>query len=132
MGGNNTWQLGDFPPWTDDDVQECADWWKDQLGLCSWKIDASIKPYSVVEGWARCRRDAKYEHATIELCPWGERDTDKSYCLDMEVDVVHELVHLRLHALEGVVETSGELHNQHELAVERLAQALVNVRRGNV
>ena len=127
---DTTWSYKDFADWTDEDLLACACWWAQELGLCAWRITAVFETRHKVEGnVALVDYSAKNELAEVRLSAWAERDRSDPNEADLEVDVAHELLHARLWAAELALETDTVEDQQHELAVERVARALVSNRR---
>lgn len=108
------------------DPQGCAEWWCGILGLSDWKVRASFVDREVMQGaTGYCAIGFYQQSAKVFLSrPAYEPDAFPEEN-DAEVALVHELVHLHLHAIWDE-EAEGLKHEMQERAVELIAQALVN------
>lgn len=126
-----SWKSKPIPKWCEEDLNDCARWWADNLGLQSWRISAVFKDISRSDGtMGHCRFSGAYEFANITLASWKSRDESDPLEADMEACVVHELVHARLHAFDQCdMDDPSVQHHMQEQAVDRIARALVTQRR---
>lgn len=125
----NAWKTKPHADWDDMDLAECAAWWAGWLGLCSWDLTVQFKTHRELPATAKCFYNGAYETVDIWVRGWGDRDHADPRETDLERDIVHELVHARLWAFDHCQDSNTVAYQAHELAVERLAQALVGVRR---
>lgn len=120
-----------FP--TEDALQEALDWWCAQLGLSDWAIDVQRKrACEMPEAYARVHWTLPHRRATISMIRASDV-TATADPMDEEQTLVHELVHVCLAALDDSTDMAAGT-DQYSLCVEqpvdRLAFALVNLRRG--
>lgn len=100
--------------------------WKPLLGLHSWDIRAEYAPRHEIDAAAIGHVKAHMERATIKVQRDCDRGGDDD---DAELDVLHELVHIRLWAIDPA-NPDGVTHNCREAAVEWIARALHSARYG--
>jgi hypothetical protein len=106
-------------------------YWQKQLRLMDWQIDVEmIYNFKDMDGAiALNKHHPSYQIAHIQLLhpdhnpPGG----DPLVCVDMEVNLVHELLHTRL---MYCVEPSDKTDWHLEMSIETIARALVSNRRG--
>lgn len=99
-------------------------YWKFRLGLHSWEITIKAVPRREQSLCAETFVKASMERANITV--W--RDCDRGPDDDpVELDILHELVHIRLWAIDPY-EATGVLNHCREVAVEWLARALFRER----
>ena len=118
--------------WTDDDLAVCARWWAKELNLQSWELVIQFKSYrDLHSNWAELTPHPHYENAELYVARWLDRqDCEDPAAGDVEVSVVHELVHLRFWSANSCFDDAGSLVKAiYEAAVEKTAQALVRQRR---
>ena len=107
-------------------LSEIVEYWKPRLGLHSWDIRSEYAPRHEIEASAVANVKAHMERATIMV----QRDCDRSLDDDdAEMDVLHELVHIRLWAIDPD-DVDEVVHKCRECAVDWLARALHSARRG--
>jgi hypothetical protein len=126
------WAARPYEEWTDDDLLSCVRWWAAELGLDSWKISAKFVRYrDADESWARARTHENYETAEVEVVRWADREgCDHPGADDLEVSVVHELVHVRFWSANSCFFDAGSVaKSTYEAAIERTALALVRLRK---
>lgn len=114
-----------------------CDYWTKRLRLQDWSIHIKITPE--LPSVARISIFAMDKTAVIRMRPcFTYKDGG---CLDFEVSLVHELLHLHGAGFDkilltnrnknaGEAPTSEVEHDAYEAMVELTAQALVGVRRG--
>ena len=104
--------------------------WQAILRLQDWNIDAKVQPLRDFQGdsvWARCHPKPKKKDAFIQL-------RDQAYYLneveerwtrprDMEVDLVHELLHIHFERFEP--DEEGMQFDAMEAVIETLARQFV-------
>lgn len=129
-----SWAEKPHSEWTNEDLLACARWWAEELGLSSWLVTAVFEPRYTLDALARCTYNARTETARIRVALWAERDYADPVETELEQDVVHELIHVRFWAVDIMVGGGGRSAediqgNMHELAIDRVARALVRQRR---
>jgi hypothetical protein len=105
---------------TQAEPMKMVDYWKIRLGLHSWRISIKFVPRYNQPCSAETFVQPQMERADITA--WSDSDRDDS-CDSVELDVLHELVHIRLWAIDPY-EATGVLHHCREAAIEWLARAL--------
>lgn len=136
---------------TEAELHALFDYWRDALGLESWRL-ALVKGGCDDDAYMQVERSNTYERATIRWQPWllGEGDVPAPLDFgvpiedaDVEISLVHELLHLQTRDMARVVrgDLDGFLHRDvysqvenafnraEEQAVDRMAVALVRHRR---
>ena len=101
-------------------LQEIVDFWKQRLGLHSWEITIKEVRRHEQELCAETYVKPQMERANITV--WRECDrleTDDN----VELDILHELVHIRLWSIDPYDATGVHTHCR-EAAIEWLARAL--------
>jgi hypothetical protein len=127
------------PPFVNADARRCdaqADgflngrlvFWQQRLNLTDWKISVAMSRASDLKPktLGNIHWDADKKTAVIRvLDASGYRTSCRDALPDMEMTVVHELVHLELSSLPR----SPASRHEEELAVNRIADALVRLDR---
>lgn len=113
-------------PSSQNDLQAIIAHWKPLLGLHSWDIRAEYAPRHEIEAAATGNIKAHMERAAIKVQRDCDRDGDGE---DAELDLLHELVHIRLWAIDPD-EADPVTHKCREAAVEWIARALYVARHG--
>lgn len=104
--------------------ERIIEYWKPRLGLHAWEITIREKPRHEQVCCAETYVQPQMERAEISV--W--RACDITVNDDpLELDILHELVHIRLWAIDPV-EAEGTLHYCREAAIEWLARALFNAK----
>lgn len=126
--------------WVCDDpehVQEIIDYWKPRLGISDWAIEFKVKAQIDVHGqsdgstyWILSRRIAH-----IELAKSTEK-ADDVYPNDMEMIIVHELLHVTFggwhDSVRQNIPTGCTLYDTVcEQPIDQLAETLVLLRRSS-
>jgi hypothetical protein len=110
---------------TQTEPERLVEYWKPRLGLHAWEITIGEAPRHEQQCCAETFVQPQMERAEISV--WRECDlTDDDD--PQELDILHELVHIRLWAIDPV-EAEGVLHHCREAAIEWLARALYNAKR---
>lgn len=101
--------------------------WQDRLRLRDWEIRLTIGHHFGKVG--TCRKLSDYKDAEIQIlhptaiCPtWMGNN-------DLEVTLVHELLHLQGESLDDFIATSERWKDHQERFIELTAIALVRLRR---
>lgn len=105
---------------TQSELMNMVEYWKNRLGLHSWRIRIKSVPRHNQSCSAETFVQPQMERAEITV--WRDSDRDDS-CDSVVLDVLHELVHIRLWAIDPH-EATGVLHHCREVAIEWLARAL--------
>ena len=111
--------------------EQVHDWlhlWQKRLGLEEWKIDVKIVRIWDLEQGTLGHIDWSVPHktATIKVLNPADYELPKEKIPeDMELSIVHELVHLHLSALP----LNKASRNAEEQVVSMIADALVNLER---
>lgn len=99
--------------------------WQNRLGFGDWDIHVDLVRSTALEPrtLGNSRWDTNLRHDTIDvLSPYDYTLSTPEMLKDMEVTIVHELVHLELATLPRSDATKGE----EERAVVRITSALLN------
>ena len=105
--------------------------WKSRLGLSDWDITVKFRDaVDLDDNIAATIVRASLQSADMRLLNKGDRKASDPVAGDMELDLVHELVHVRLWAIDPT-DAEGVLHQCREQAIEWIAKALVNLDRQN-
>jgi hypothetical protein len=100
--------------------------WKKRLGLSDWTITAQWRDArDLQQNQARTNIQKCLQHADIRLMRVEDRQECDPGDANPELDLVHELIHVRLWAIDPEV-YEGVLHDCREQAIEWIAKALVN------
>jgi hypothetical protein len=112
-----------------DDIQSLCVEWQIRLRLQDWNIRVQCVPE--MGGFARVRSSARVKEAVIYLCTPETVPSDWLGCRDIEVTLVHELLHLHARKFDGKLgdDESAE-HVSFEAMIELTAIALVEAKRG--
>lgn len=122
------WSGTDFAEWTTGGLQDCARWWAAELGLGDWTLEAVFVHRHEIDGYlARCIYDASRQEMRIKVSHADERD--QKHDGDLEFSVVHELLHARLWPADDSFDGESVEGKLHELAINRIAWALIRLRR---
>lgn len=109
---------------TQTEPERIVEYWKPRLGLHAWEIVIGEAPRHEQQCCAETFVQAQMERAEISV--W--RDCDRTFGDDpVELDILHELVHIRLWAIDPV-DAEGALHCCREQAIEWLARALYSAK----
>ena len=103
--------------------------WKSRLGLSDWDITVEFKNAQDMRqnmGIAAIRENI--QHAAIRLMKTEDRQQSEPGEDDIELDLVHELIHVRLWAVDQD-DTKGVPHACKEQAIEWIAKVLIKTDR---
>lgn len=105
--------------------------WAYRLRLQDWKFIVKVAG-SELEAFATCDYNVCHGIATIKVRdPIHMPDYDKGFCNDLEVSIVHEMLHLRFKPIEQFIDDKElKAPKDHEASIELTAQALVSAARG--
>lgn len=112
---------------TEDELrQKCAEWQK-IMGLQDWYVKAFVmrnRDMSASDKQGECEWNMPNKTAVIRLLDPIDRDQDIFIPYDMEITLVHELMHLHMCPFDNFSDSTLEC-KMLEQAVEATAHALV-------
>jgi hypothetical protein len=108
--------------------------WQKRLRLRDWNVKCTIEPYPEVNGYGRTTCSLSLKEACIRICDPADEQFIKEMNLgtaDLEVTLVHELLHLHGETFDHVVVKKKQRaeHCGLEQMIECTAQALVALKR---
>lgn len=105
--------------------------WQERLRLQDWSIKIAVVPHTRTGSLGSARMHAKYKGAEIEIMNPAFIDPAIICNTDVEVTLVHELLHLQGGALTEYLEDEKLrwYHDEMERLVELTAIALVKLKR---
>ena len=108
-------------------VKAYTKYWQKQLRMLDWKLTVEVEEDpKKFECFGRMKHDRNNMTATLIVLNPEKIPEDWSGIRDLEVTVVHELVHTRF-----IFCFTPVRHNYHqEMAIETCAKAMVALRRG--
>ena len=111
----------------DKTVKSHIKYWQKQLRLMDWKISAKIyEDVKDFDMFGRNKINRNYQTSEIELLNPKQIPKDWTGARDLEVTIVHEILHTRFTYC-----SPKKIDNCHiEMAIETTAMALVANRRG--
>jgi hypothetical protein len=117
-------------------LRKAAVWWSKKLRIEDWKITVLSVHNNDMEAVANSTTTSSRGEAVIRISPvWsrGPKDRDE---YDLEIDLVHELLHIKFDAVSRLCDTKDldpEIYTMvMERNIETLAQMLVELRRSRV
>lgn len=110
----------------EDTVIEYVEYWRDILKLRDWEFTVKIID-DPEDGFANVQHYPNIQLAKIQVLSPGKIPADWPGCKDVEVSVVHEMLHTRFHHCMRI-NKKADAHE--EMAIERCAQVMVALRRG--
>jgi hypothetical protein len=103
--------------------------WQKTLKLRDWDIAVEV-PEKNIESQGSCLFYPSVRQARITLCHPRYKPKETITLWDMEVTIVHELLHVKFNC---VPLNKGETHlNEFEAAIDGTAQILVNLKRAGI
>jgi hypothetical protein len=116
-------------------IFEIIAYWQPKLRLDNWKFSFKIHDdVKDIECFALNKQDPNYEIATIEVLDPSKIPESWKGCRDIEVTILHELLHTRLLYVAPLPEKKKEKGKkanwQVEMAVETISRAMVAAKRG--
>lgn len=106
-----------------------CEYWQQVLGIADWIIDVQIvRGYQIGDKAGRCVINSHDRIARISLCDKIDI-VENSNCTDMEMTLVHELLHVVLHDATGDIAEGSAKSVGEERAINSLAAALVALSR---
>jgi len=114
------------------DIKKLLKKWQRRLGLSDWMISVQFKDcIDMNQAQGRTKIQNCDQHAYIRLLQIEDRQKSDEADNDPELDLVHELIHVRLWAIDPDV-GEGTLHVCREQAIDWIAKALITSdREGN-
>ena len=107
-------------------MQESLTKWQSRLGLSDWDITVAFRDARDMDQCpARTKIQAGIQAADIRLLALNDRQASDPGDANVELDLVHELIHIRLWAIDPI-DAEGALHLCREQAIEWIAKALIN------
>lgn len=108
-------------------IQDRLQFWQHQLKLDDWKISLTVARRDDLKSHTLggIRWDKHKRSATIQVLDPADYPTPAAAMEDIEVTIVHELVHLNLSSLPR----TDASRKSEELAVNRLTDALLRLHR---
>lgn len=113
---------------TETAVGEYIEFWQEELRIRDWRISFEIITDPEFDAYAKVRSVPTIGASHIKLLEPSLVPEDWEGCKDLEVTVVHELLHIRFYHCIPEPEKGLDVHE--ELAIETVAIALVANRRG--
>ncbi len=115
---------------TDHELKALLPEWQQRLRLQDWDVSLKFEKYS--EGLGNVRMCAKYKSAEIIIREPAFIDPDELGNKDLEVTLVHELLHVQAgHLTHFLAEKQNDrYYDEMERLVELTALALVKLKRG--
>ena len=116
---------------SDRDLQRLCDWWRDELNLKSWDIEARFfKAYEKTEYLGHIEFDANNYTAKVRIRREEHAAPDSLDKYDVETTLLHELVHLLFWSFSDYAKENRNLKVEYERATEMVARSLVRLKRG--
>lgn len=107
------------------DLEKILDKWKKRLGLSDWKISIEFNTQDHLDGQAKTRIYETSQVAKVFILSPEDRQKSDPNDSSIELDIVHELIHVRLWAIDPK-DADRLTHALREQAIEWLARALTN------
>ena len=99
--------------------------WQKRLGLSDWSITIAFRDCRDMDNsTGKVLLQQNLQNADIRIMQESDRQKTDRADGDIELDVVHELVHIRLWAIDPR-DAEGILYTCREQAVEWIAKALI-------
>jgi hypothetical protein len=118
---------------TDDDLKKILGKWQPRLGLSDWDISVSFRDARDMDQHpAKSHIQGALQRVDIRIMACNDRQACDPCDGDPELDLVHELVHIRLWAIDPPAEAERILHMCREQAIEWIARALVALDRRDI
>ena len=114
------------------DLQQLLQKWQKRLGLMDWTINVRFSDWcdqNQASGRAHIKMNIQF--ADIRLLALEDRQENDPCDTDPELDLVHELIHVRLWATDPS-DAVGALHHCREQAIEWIAKALITTDRTEI
>jgi len=118
---------------TDDDLKKIVEKWQPRLGLLDWDINIRFVDTRALEGgFASTQLSTSLQRAFITVLDIEDR-SKSSKENDIELDTVHELLHVRLWLQDSIIEQRNNNYESviREQSIEHIARALIIADRQN-
>lgn len=105
--------------------------WQKRLFLQDWEIQIlHAEPHELYQNsrLAEVEYSTAAKEATIRICH-PNPTVSETINQDVEFSIVHELLHLHFVAAQKFIEPDTAEHVMHEIAINQVSKALVNLRR---
>ena len=125
--------------WTDESLAKACRYWQEKLGLSHWRIAVRFARLSEMKGEGDDREfyqgsnkfDIRVECALIKICDPQDYPIDTPFEQDVEVTLVHELLHISVDYFARPDTTFIE-HSLMEAFIDRMAWLLVELDRASL
>ncbi|MCK9569077.1 hypothetical protein M0R72_09055 [Candidatus Pacearchaeota archaeon] len=117
---------------TAEQLAETLDWWRPYLGLSDWEIWLSLVPGQDIDALATSMTKLAFRELTIQIATYETRTPISRERCDMEVDLLHELLHAVNNPAELALDLDGNTPEGKlivEQPIELLARSMVRLRR---
>ena len=124
--------------WTDESLAKACRYWQEKLGLSHWRIAVRFARKEELKGegddmefyQGQNHFDVRLECALIKICDPQDYPTDTPFKQDVEVTLVHELLHISVDYFARPDSTFME-HSLMEAFIDRTARLLVSLDRAS-
>jgi len=119
---------------TNEDLKKIVKKWQPRLGLSDWTIKIRFVDLAAIDGClGQTHIQNNMQNADIQILQPGDRQASDMADHDIEQDVVHELVHVRLWMQDKVLaERNIDIeYTLREQSVDWLAKAMLIAERSN-
>jgi hypothetical protein len=108
--------------------------WQRRLGLSDWEIEvAYLSCIDINQAQGRVTTNSNAQTAQIRLMSPDDRQKNDPNDRDIELDLVHELIHVRLWAVAPTGAERSELEAKClEQAIDWMARAMLSAERANL
>ena len=118
---------------TAEQLEEACWWWQHELRIGDWDIKPElVSGYDLGDKLANADIHLEGNRAKVKLVEWGDMEpylkADGAFA-DMEQSLVHELLHVMFRPFEGKVPDESLEHEYLEQSINKLAYALVKLKR---
>jgi hypothetical protein len=112
---------------SEDQIKQWLEKWQKRLGLLDWKISICFRDAQDMNHYpAKARIQERIQHVDMRILSCEDRQKSDNQYNDVELDIVHELIHVRIWALERAISSDNEtLEICTEQAIEWIAKALI-------
>ncbi|WP_416149421.1 hypothetical protein ACM26V_00025 [Salipaludibacillus sp. HK11] len=118
---------------TEDQLNERAAYWQKVLGLQDWDVQVKKARAEAFDGdrEGECEYLSNSKTARIRILDESHYPTDAWDEQDMELTLVHELLHLHFSAIRDLAYELDHYVMFEEQAINKMSQALVHLERTN-